>query len=75
MNKEQLRKYYHRFCHWQQSVPHYAAVIIKSVYDHEDISGILILLALVVVLETTILYVTHRINKRTYHKGIDYFSQ
>ena len=23
MNKEQLRKYYHRFCHWQQAVPHY----------------------------------------------------
>ena len=25
MNKEQLRKYYHRFCHWQQAVPHYAS--------------------------------------------------
>ena len=24
MNKEQLRKYYHRFCRWQQAVPHYA---------------------------------------------------
>ena len=47
----------------------FAAVIIKSVYDHEDISGILILLVLVVVLETTILYVTHRINKRTYRNN------
>ena len=25
MNKEQLRQYYHRFCHWQQTVPHYAS--------------------------------------------------
>lgn len=24
MNKEQLKEYYHRFCHWQQTVPHYA---------------------------------------------------
>ncbi|MCR5366173.1 MAG: DUF3667 domain-containing protein, partial [Prevotella sp.] len=23
MNKEQLRKYYHRFCRWQQAEPHY----------------------------------------------------
>ncbi|MBO4893188.1 MAG: DUF3667 domain-containing protein [Prevotella sp.] len=52
----------------------FAAVIIKSVYDHEDISGILILLALVVVLEATILYVTHRINKRTYRNNKDILS-
>ena len=24
MNKEQLKEYYQRFCHWQQTVPHYA---------------------------------------------------
>ena len=24
MNKELLRKYYHRFCRWQQTVPHFA---------------------------------------------------
>lgn len=24
MNKEQLRQYYHRLCHWQQAVPRYA---------------------------------------------------
>ena len=24
MNKEKLRKYFQRFCHWQQTVPHYA---------------------------------------------------
>ena len=24
MNKEQLKDYYQRFCHWQQTVPHYA---------------------------------------------------
>ena len=24
MNKELLRNYYHRFCRWQQAVPHYA---------------------------------------------------
>ena len=24
MNKEQLRQYYHRFCRWQEAVPHYA---------------------------------------------------
>ena len=47
----------------------FAAVSIKSVYDHEDISGILLLLVLVVVLDTTILYVTHRINKRTYRNN------
>ena len=52
----------------------FAAAIIKSVYDHEDILGILILLALVVVLEATILYVTHRINKRTYRNNKDILS-
>lgn len=52
----------------------FAAVIIMSVYNHDDILGILILLALVVVLETTILYVTHRINKRTYRNNKDILS-
>ena len=52
----------------------FAAVIIMSVYNHDDILGILILLALVVVLEATILYVTHRINKRTYRNNKDILS-
>ena len=52
----------------------FAATIIKSVYDREDILGILILLALVVVLEATILYVTHLINKRTYRNNKEIFS-
>ena len=52
----------------------FAAVIIKSVYNHDDILGILILLVLVVVLEATILYVTHRINKRTYRNNKEILS-
>ena len=52
----------------------FAAVIIMSVYNHDDILGILILLALVVVLEATILYATHRINKHTYRNNKEILS-
>ena len=52
-----------------------AVVIIGILYDsdqHDAFFDILIVLAAAVVLETIILYITHRINKRTYRKNKDF---
>ncbi len=50
-----------------------AVVIIGSIFDNEDRSDrlidILIISAVAVLLTTVILYIVHRINKRTYHNN------